>query len=196
MQEYKDILPPQTKQLFWTKTANFLAFFCNSLNILKIHYHIILSSDNHNPMMVEWINHYLNKGLHIMTNKRSSVWVAMECILLLLYAWYSCPIPGTDISRSLVAVGSEFNFRINYTTNAHWNLTASMPKTIESYAGQLTACLDLCCKIAQLLIHKHCALHQVLVNSQCPETSIFAVGHIVFARCTVPSDSAKQCVDN
>jgi hypothetical protein len=47
----------------------------------------------------------LTKGLKIMTNERNSVCDALEAILLLLYAWNSYPIPGTDISRSLVAAG-------------------------------------------------------------------------------------------
>ncbi len=47
------------------------------------------------------------KGLKIMTNKCDSIRVALKAILLLLYACNSCPIPGMDISRSLVAVGRE-----------------------------------------------------------------------------------------
>ena len=38
----------------------------------------ILSGGNHNPMLVERVNGYLNKGLKIMTNKRDSVRVADE----------------------------------------------------------------------------------------------------------------------
>ena len=32
-----------------------------------------------------------------MTNERDSVRVALELLLLLLYAWNSCPVPGTEI---------------------------------------------------------------------------------------------------
>ena len=49
-------------------------------------------------MLVERVNHYLYKGLKIMTNERDSIRVALEAILLLIYAWNSCPVPGTDIS--------------------------------------------------------------------------------------------------
>jgi hypothetical protein len=49
-------------------------------------------------------NGYLTKGLKIMTNTRNSVCIALEAILLLLYAWNSCPVPGMDISHSLIAV--------------------------------------------------------------------------------------------
>jgi hypothetical protein len=57
-------------------------------------------------MLVEQLNQYLNKGLKIMTNECNLVRVAMEAILLLLYAWNSAPIPGTNLSQSF----SEGNF--------------------------------------------------------------------------------------
>jgi hypothetical protein len=59
------------------------------------------------------------KGFKIMTNKRDSVRIALEAILLLLYAWNSCPILGIDISCSLVALGQELAFPIDYSTNKH-----------------------------------------------------------------------------
>ena len=49
-------------------------------------------------MMVERVNWYLTKRLKIMTNEQDSARVALKAILLLLYAWNSCPILGTDIS--------------------------------------------------------------------------------------------------
>jgi hypothetical protein len=67
----------------------------------------------------------LNKGLHITCNECDTVWVALEAILLLLYASNSCPVPGTDISRSLVVVGREFAFLIDYSSEKHWESTSS-----------------------------------------------------------------------
>ncbi len=75
---------------------------------------------------------YVTKGLKIMCNERDSVRVALEAILLVLYAWNSCPVPGTDISRSLVDVGREFAFPINYSSGKHWDLTSS-PTTVKCY---------------------------------------------------------------
>jgi hypothetical protein len=66
-----------------------------------------------------------------MTNERDSIHVALEAILFLLYAWNSCPILGMDISQSLVAIGREFAFPIDYSTNKHWELTSS-PSSVES----------------------------------------------------------------
>ena len=115
------------------KDGKFFGVCREALNLLQINCHV-LSSENHNPMIVERVNRYLTKGLKIMTNERDSVCVALEAILLLLYAWNSCPIPGTDISRSLVAVGLEFAFPIDYSTNKHWELTSS-PTSVKRTHG-------------------------------------------------------------
>jgi hypothetical protein len=101
------------------KDSNFFGVFCKSLDLLQINCHV-LSGDNHNPMLVKRLCRYFNKGLRIMTNERDTVRVALEALLLLLYAWNSCPVPGTDISCSLVAVGREFVFPINYSHSKHW----------------------------------------------------------------------------
>ncbi len=85
-----------------------------------------------------------------MTNKRDSVQVAMEAILLLLYAWNSSPIPGTDLSRCFVAFGQEFQFPINFLSNKHFELT-STPSTIASYSRDLATSLSALREVAGLL---------------------------------------------
>jgi hypothetical protein len=78
------------------KDSKFLEVCRESLDLLHINCHILLGG-NHNPMLVERVNCYLSKGLNIMTNECNSIRVALEAILLLIYAWNSCPVPGTDI---------------------------------------------------------------------------------------------------
>jgi hypothetical protein len=146
------------------KDSKFSSVCREALDLLHINCHI-LSGDNHNPMIVERVNRYLTKGLKIMTNERDSVRVALEAILLLLYAWNSCPIPGTDISRSLVAVGREFAFPIDYSTNKHWELTSS-PSSVESYSRDLATCLSALREVAHLLVQEQQAYHRELTNSR------------------------------
>ena len=71
-----------------------------------------------------------------MMNEWDTVRVALEALILFLYAWNLCPVPGTDISRSLVAVGREFAFPINYLHSKHWELTSS-PVMVDTYSKQL-----------------------------------------------------------
>jgi hypothetical protein len=100
------------------KDSKFFGVCREALDLLQINCHV-LSRENHNPMLIERINHYLNKGLQIMCNKRNSIRVALEGILSLLYAWNSCPVHGTDISQSLVAVSWEFAFPIDFLGGKH-----------------------------------------------------------------------------
>ncbi len=89
------------------KDGKFFGVFKEAVDLLQINYHV-LSGGNHNGMLGKRVNRYLNKGLKIMTNECNSVQVAMEAILLLLYAWNSAPIPGTNIFCHFVALDHEF----------------------------------------------------------------------------------------
>jgi hypothetical protein len=135
------------------KDSKFFGVCSEALDLLQINCHV-LSGGSHNPMMVERVNQYLTKGLKTMTTERDCVQIALEAILLLLYAWNSFPIPGTDISRSLIAVGREFAFLIDYSTNKHWELTSS-PSSVESYSKDLAIHLAALREVAQLIVHEH-----------------------------------------
>ena len=86
------------------KASAFLGVFAETAALLKINIHV-LSGENHDPMIVERINRYLNSCLTIFCNERGTNRVALEGILMSLYAWNSAPVIGTDISRSMLVVG-------------------------------------------------------------------------------------------
>jgi hypothetical protein len=175
------------------KDSKFNSICREALDFLHINCHT-LSGNNHNPMMVKRINRYLTKRLKIMTNERDSISIAHKAILLLLYAWNSYPIPGTNISCSLVAVGREFAFPIDYLANKHWELTSS-PNSVESYSRDLATCLATLCEVAHLLVQEQRVYHCRLINSLRLDPHTYLVGNIVFARRAVQSDAAKGRVD-
>ncbi len=115
-----------------------------------------------------------------MCNERDSVWVALEAILLLLYVWNSCPVPGMDISRSLIAVGHEFAFPIDFSSGKHCELTSSA-STVVFYSKDLAAWLLACRLVAELLVEEQCAYHCEYINARRPNPRIYSVGDIVFA---------------
>jgi hypothetical protein len=86
------------------KDSKFYSVCHKALDLLHINCHFLLGN-NHNPMLAGCINPCLTKGLKIMTNNHNSVHIALKAILLLMNVRNSCPIPGTDISHSLIAVG-------------------------------------------------------------------------------------------
>jgi hypothetical protein len=174
------------------KDSKFFSVCRESFDLLKINCHVLLGN-NHSPMLVERLCRYFNKGLHIMTKKSNLVRVALESLLLLLYAWNSCPIPGTDISCSLVAVAREFAFPINFSVGMHQELTSS-PTTVDSYSRNLSKCLAACHKIAMLLVSEHRAWHWELINSRQHNPRTYKRDDIVFACRTFRSDASKGCV--
>ena len=175
------------------KDSKFFGVYRKALDLLQINSHI-LSGGNHKPMLAERVNRYINKGINIMTNERESIRVAQEAMLLLIYAWNSCPIPGTDISRSLVAVGRKFAFPIDYSAGKHWELVSS-PSTVTTYSKDLAMCLTACHAVAELLIKEHRAYHRKFINANRPNSRVYAVGNIVFARRAVRSDAQQERVN-
>ncbi len=128
-----------------------------------------------------------------MCNEQDTVFVALESLLLLLYAWNSCPVPGTDISRSLVAVEQEFTFLINFSSGKHWQLTSS-PATIDTYSKQLAMQLSACCEVAELLVREQSEWHQALIKSRRQDLRVYSPGDIVFAQRATQSDASCRRV--
>jgi hypothetical protein len=175
------------------KDSKFFGVFKEAVDLLQINRHV-LSGGNHNGMLVERVNRYLNKGLKIMTNERDSVRVAMEAILLLLYAWNSAPIPGTDISRCLVALGREFQFPFDFSADKHLALT-STPASVTSYSRDLATRLSALREVATLLVDEQRAYHREFINARRPDPKLYSVGDTVFARRATRSDAGCGQVD-
>ena len=129
-----------------------------------------------------------------MTNERESVTrVALEFILLLIYAWNSAPILGTDLSRSRVAVGREFSFPIDFSATKHLAFTSS-PSTVKTYPKTTDELLEASRKLATVLLEEHRAYHMELVNSRCRDPRVWKVGNVVFAHRTTKSNVAVNKV--
>jgi len=174
------------------KDSKFFGVCREALDLLLINCHV-LSSANHNPMLVERINKYLNNSLKVLCSERGSVRISQEGILLALYAWNSCPMPGTDISRSFCAVGREFAFPIDYSKDKHLQLT-STPADVTSYSKTLAKQLEAGTELAKILIEENRASHRELINARRPHPKIYAVGDTVFARRAVRSVASRGLV--
>ncbi|KAL3786998.1 hypothetical protein HJC23_005509 [Cyclotella cryptica] len=161
------------------KDSKFYSTFRAMVDFLLLNVHT-LSADNHKTMLVERINRFLNKGLRIFTNERGLIRTADEAILLLLYAWNSAPIAGTDLSRSLVAVGREFRFPIDISATKHLELV-STPAAVKSYAKDQATLLTASREIAKALLEEQRAMHRELVNSRRPDPREGLVGKLQYS---------------
>ena len=110
--------------LVLNKDSKFFGVFYEVADILQLNYHMVLS-DNYDGMLIKRINIFLNKGLRATAHKLNYFCVAVEVILLLLYIWNLVHIPGTDLSRSLVAIGREYFLLFDFSTTKHLQLMPS-----------------------------------------------------------------------
>ena len=96
--------------------SKFKSTFSEVISLLNLNKYE-LSKGNHQAMLVERFNRYLNKAMKIFTNERNSTRTYVEGALLAAYAWNSSPINGTDIFMSLLVIGRVFNFPIDFATD-------------------------------------------------------------------------------
>ena len=174
------------------KDSKFRGVFAETAKLLNINLHV-LSGGNHDAMMVERVNRFLNASLVIFCNERGTIKVSESGILLALYAWNSAPVVGTDISRSLVVVGREFHFPIDFSAEQHHMLT-STPAKLKSFAGEQAQNLKACRLICETLIKHHRNYHREHANLSRDLPKKYSLGDFAFSRRSVKSDKSKGVV--
>lgn len=162
------------------KDSNFLGVFAKTAALLKINTHV-LSGENHDPMIVERICRFLVKCLTVFCNERVDNRVALEGILMSLYAWNSAPVIGTDVPQSLSVTGQEFNFSIHFSTQQHQMLTFS-PLKVSEYATDQASLLSCGRAIAPELMHAHRSWHREYIHVRRPNPRQYFIGDNVSAK--------------
>ena len=169
--------------------SKFRGEFKAMCELLQIPHHLS-AKGNHNAIIVERFNKFLNSGMRIFNTERGTNRVFLEAAETLCYAWNSAPVSGTDLSRSLLVVGREFKFPIDIVNNKHITFNMEEPN-IRTFAQDLTSLLSKCQEIYKILIEEHRALHREYRNSQLSNPKKFELGDIVFTNVQVQSKSSQ-----
>ena len=90
----------------------FLSVFRDMCEVLGLRFHQA-ARGNHKAVSVKRFFRYLNKAVAIAANDRNTNQVFVETSHCAAYAWNSSCIDGTNIIRSVVAVGREFKFPLD-----------------------------------------------------------------------------------
>ena len=104
--------------------------------------------------------------------------------MTLAYAWNTAPVSGTDISRSLLVTGREWNFPIDIN-NSFQHTFEVEPSTVKDYAHQLLPLLEKNREVYRHLISEHRAMHREMRNTQLLHPRKFEVNDIVFTNVQV-----------
>ena len=169
--------------------SKFKKEFKEMCSLVKIPHHMS-AKGNHNAIIVERFNKYLNSGMRIFTSERGTNRVFLEAAETLCYAWNSAPITGTDLSRSLLVVGREFKFPIDISNNRH--ITHNIDEVnIRSFADDLVQLLTKCREIYILLIQEQRSMHREYRNSQLTNPTKFKINDLVFTNVQIQSNSKQ-----
>eukprot|EP00957_Ditylum_brightwellii_P075329 5723949-Ditylum_brightwellii.AAC.1 len=169
--------------------SKFKGEFKEAMEILKIKHHMV-SKGNHNAVMVERFNVFLNSSLTAFTNDRQTNRLFVDGTHMSVYGWSSAPVVGTDISRSLLVVRREYSLPIDYTSRSELSFNVT-PLDVKSYANKMLNLLDKCRFIFKMLISEQRTLHRDLRNEQLNEPKRFQLGDVVFARVQIQSKKSE-----
>jgi hypothetical protein len=170
----------------------FLSVFEAMCNVLNIKFHAA-ARGNHQAVSVERFFRYLNKALTIASSERNSNQVWVETSHCAIYAWNSSCIDGTDIMRSVAAVGREFKFPLDLSLQ-------SEPKPVDGSVFAVHAFLRLAQEnstfagqILRLLTEERRTYHRERANEHRAQR-LFALGDQVMVRVQVNSNAESATV--
>ncbi len=110
------------------KDSKFFGVFKEAVDLLQINRHV-LSGGNHNGMLVERVNCYLNKGLKIMTNKCDSSELLLRPSCYSFMRGTVLPSPAqTSLAASLL-LAANFNSQSTSRRTSTWNLLPLLPQS-------------------------------------------------------------------
>ena len=91
-----------------------LIAMCQALNLN----YDMLTKLNHTGLSVEHFHHSLNKNVTIVAEERGITNIFIPAGITAGYAWNSTSIDGTDILRSIPAIGRDVKFPLDINLNA------------------------------------------------------------------------------
>ena len=163
--------------------------FKEMCTILRIKYWV-LARGNHKGLGVERFHRFVNKVETIDGNDRGSHDGFIRTAKTAQYAWNSAPIDGTDVVRSLAAVGRVFRFPLDVDLSPTPTLNDTTNSNLFSYLRESSDESQFALSIVQILVEERRSAHQERQNKGKQQPN-FHVGDIVKAHVQVQSIAAK-----
>ena len=154
----------------------------------------IAAKGNHQSVSIERFFKYANKAVTIATQDRATLSVWVPAILLAAYAWNSSPIDGTDIIRSIPAIGRPFRFPLDLDiTNGNIDPVLQQAPAVVQYLLGVSFQVSFAQDILKLLVSDRRNARAEHVNTT-RKPIIFNIGDLVLAQVQVQSQASHQSV--
>ena len=172
--------------------SKFRSTFESMCKILGIRFHAA-ARGNHKAVSVERYFRVLNKAVTIGANDRGTNAVFVEVAQCTEYAWNSSVIDGTDIIRSVAAVGREFKFPLDLILSAPPQPVDADVSAVHNYLRLAQNQSKFSTEILKILIEDRRSYHRERMN-QSRNQKLFQLGDIVMVRVSVQSKAAEDRV--
>jgi hypothetical protein len=167
--------------------SKFLGAFESMCRLLGLRLHAAARA-NHKAILVERFFRSLNKAVAIATNDRGTNDVFVEAVHCFTYAWNASVIDGTDIVRSVAALGREFKFPLDLRL-------ADAPLPVDGDLSELHSFLRIhqrdarvAAEILQIIIEDRRSYHRERMNHDRDQV-LFHVDDVVMVRVQVQSNA-------
>ncbi len=171
--------------------STFCGVFASACELLGIRLHAA-SRGNHKAVSVERFFRYLNKAVTIASSDRGTPLVWVEASMIATYAWNCSPIDGTDVVRSVPAMGREFKFPFDFAVDAASAATPAPlldPSTsVLDYIKHTSCHVDFSRQVVALVVEDRRQAHRDRVNEG-RSAPVFALNDLVLIRVQVQSNA-------
>jgi len=148
-----------------------------------------VAKENHKAIRNERFHRYLNKVERINSADTDSLLQWKQGVLFSIYGWNAAPIDGTDIPRSVVAMGREFPFPIDLSNAELRDGTAEGQSSLEHFE----AASPLLYRQRELLniLNDERRQRHIDLRNEGITARLFDVGDLVVVRKQVQSNKEK-----
>ncbi len=146
---------------------------------------------NHKAVRNEMFHRYLNKVEKINTANTGTQQQWLQGVFFALYGWNAGPVDGTDIPRSVVAIGREFPFPIDLALGHSERHGGSQGQQAADHFEAASPLLYRQRTLFDILVRERRERHRELRN-QDRNPKAFAPGDIVIVRRDVKSSKEQQ----
>ena len=160
---------------------------CKSLHIN----YDILAIRNHKGLLVETFHRFVNKDITIAAEGRAANDVFVATGVAAGYAWNSSLIDGTDILRSVPALGRELRSLLDIDLSALPPIVSNNADSVVSYLRLIDLNRYFVSVILKILVEDRRNVHAEQININRDIVTILP-GDLVMARTTVQSDKANN----
>lgn len=161
----------------------FRGIFESMCNTLRIKFHII-ATRNHKAVGVERYHKFLNHAQRIFTEAQGTSEPFVEVGMTTAYAWNASPIDGTDIVRSVPAIGCTLRFPLDIDLVAMLDIIDNPSESVVADLRYLQRDVPFSRELLAYLVEDRRLIHRERVNEK-RNLVKYKPGDIVMAKVAV-----------